>query len=1003
MENIFVSASCFLLRQIFRSLFLTLLTLPATYAAAFKPSIAAGGNHTLQIRADGTLWAWGRNDRGQLGDGTTIDHTAPVQIASGYAQVAAGFDHTVAIKTDGTLWAWGNNYFGQLGDGSTTARYRPIQIGSGYAQVAAGYDFTLAVKTDGTLWAWGNNNDAGKLGDGTSIQHSTPIQIGSGYVQVAAGYSHAAAVKMDGTLWTWGSNGAGELGDGTKVAHRLPIQIGSGYAQVAAGGQIQIPYSSPTTPAVPIDRAYTMAVKTDGTLWAWGDNVSGQLGDGTLNAHDTPTQVGTDYVQVAIGNGALGNAYTLARKTDNTLWAWGNNATGQLGDGTTTSRRAPEQIARDIAQVAAGDFHGVAIKTDGTTWTWGEDTYGQLGDGALHSSNTPVRIDTGYAQVAAGARHSAAIKTDGTLWTWGNNDFGQVGDGTTIRRDTPVQIGNSYRQVAAGSDFSVAIKTDGTLWAWGNNDRGQLGGGTHPQELSPIQIGSGYASVAASNNAAIAIKADGTLWTWKTREYGQFEFPPPFGSEGNTEAASPVQIGSGYTMVAAGASHAVAIKTNGTLWAWGDNSAGELGDGTTTNHNEPVMIGSGYIQATAGLFYTVAVKSDGSLWGWGANRYGQLGDTSGGNILMPIQIGSGYTQVATGEAASHVVAIKPDTTLWAVGNNGDGQLGNGSGESQRSTFAGIAGNYAMAAVGGVHTLAVKQDGSLFGWGSNYDGQLGLPNARMRSTPTQVLFPATAAAHPRLVSISSRANTLNGDNVVIAGFIITGGSKTVLISARGPSLAAAGVSNVLANPKLRLVDSNGKVLANNDDWGSSSNAQDMVATQGAPSQASESAILITLAPGAYTAIMEGVDNGTGNGLVAVDGVSNPADSGALVNISTRAMVGIGDNVLIAGVIIVDGPRKVLLTARGASLTAAGVSGALADPMIELHDASGALIDQNDDAGSAPNAAEIVATGKAPAEAHESAILRTLQPGAYTLVVRGKSASQGVALVAVDQID
>ncbi len=196
--------------------------------------VAAGEYHTVAVKTDGTLWTWGWDGYGQLGDGdpsgtgttTSVSQPAPVLIGSGFAAVSAGTNHTVAVKQDGTLWAWGDNYYGQLGDGTATTRYVPAQIGSGFAAVSAGsYLHTVAVKADGTLWAWGFNSN-GQLGDGTTAQRSSPVQIGSGFVSAAAGSYHTEAVKADGTLWAWGSNYHGQLGDGTWTSRYVPVYLG---------------------------------------------------------------------------------------------------------------------------------------------------------------------------------------------------------------------------------------------------------------------------------------------------------------------------------------------------------------------------------------------------------------------------------------------------------------------------------------------------------------------------------------------------------------------------------------------------------------------------------------------------------------------------------------------------------------------------------------------------------------------------------------------------------
>ncbi|WP_295586532.1 CARDB domain-containing protein [uncultured Lamprocystis sp.] len=347
----------------------------ASVVAAGNPEmrrLAAGNYHSLAIKTDGTLWVWGHNGQGQLGDGTWTDRLTPVQILTGVAAVSAGFFHSLAIKTNGSLWAWGYNPEGRLGDGTTRGRSTPVQVLTGVAAMSAGDGHTLALKTDGSAWTWGENWK-GQLGDGTTTDRLTPVQVLNGVAAVAAGDSHSLAIKTDNTLWAWGYNGNGELGDGTSADRWTPIQILSGVAAVAAGGH------------------HNVALKTDGSVWTWGRNI----GDGSYYSLYTPVQVMTGVAAVSAGN-----YYALALKADGNLWAWGWNQDGEVGDGTNTWRRTPVQVMTGVAAMDAGAWvgkHTLALKTDGSLWAWGDNLYGQLGDGTTTDRWRPVPV-FGFAE-----------------------------------------------------------------------------------------------------------------------------------------------------------------------------------------------------------------------------------------------------------------------------------------------------------------------------------------------------------------------------------------------------------------------------------------------------------------------------------------------------------------------------------------------------------------------------------------------------------------------------
>ncbi len=288
---------------------------------------ASGG-----VKSDGTLWTWGYNNQGQLGLGNTLRRSSPVQVGSltNWRQVSSAGDAMLSVKVDGTLWAWGTNGSGKLGLGNTTTRSSPVQVGTltNWKQVSINSDITACIKTDGTLWTWGSNG-SGQLGQSNTISRSSPVQVGSltNWKQVSCGQNHMLCVKTDNTLWAWGVNSTGQLGLGDTVDRSSPVQVGTltNWKQASGGTQ------------------ECSCVKTDGTLWTWGRNQLGQLGLGDTVDRSSPVQVGTltNWKKVAF---SIGYYSGTCIKTDGTLWVWGSNSTGELGLGDTVDRSSPVQV-----------------------------------------------------------------------------------------------------------------------------------------------------------------------------------------------------------------------------------------------------------------------------------------------------------------------------------------------------------------------------------------------------------------------------------------------------------------------------------------------------------------------------------------------------------------------------------------------------------------------------------------------------------------------------------
>jgi alpha-tubulin suppressor-like RCC1 family protein len=381
----------------------------------------------------------------------------------------------------------------------------------GLAGMAAGAPVPAQARITGILfqshvvasWGW---NAYGQLGDGTTTGRSRygDIRVGNDVVQVAAGFAHGLAVRSGGTVWAWGYNGYGELGDGTATNSSTPLQVTglTGVTQVAAG------------------TFFSLALRSDGTVWAWGRNSNGQLGRGTISDHEhTPVRVRglAGVTKISAGTG-----FALALRSDGTVWAWGVNSSGELGNGTTTPSSVPVKVAglSQVTGISAGDEASVATRTNGisavtSVWTWGGNNFGELGDGTRTGHITPERvtgIGTVYiASLAAGAEFAAVLGTDGSVWGWGTDGNGELGNAPAslpvTRPVNTIGLGSGITQLSAGTAHMLALKSNGTVLAWGSNWSGELGIGSTASVAGPVQVTglTGATQVAAGWDAGFAV------------------------------------------------------------------------------------------------------------------------------------------------------------------------------------------------------------------------------------------------------------------------------------------------------------------------------------------------------------------------------------------------------------------------------------------------------------------------------------------------------------------
>jgi alpha-tubulin suppressor-like RCC1 family protein len=365
-----------------------------------------------QDYAAGEIWSWGRADEGQLGNNCTTSRSSPVSVVGGFTdwcQISAGGTSGggfgLGVRQNGTAWAWGTNSSGQLGDNSAVSKSSPVSVVGGFCdwcQVSGGGNHSLGVRTGGTAWAWGNNSQ-GRLGNNTtSGNQSSPVSVVGGFTdwcQVSAGLAHSLGVRTGGTAWAWGCNTCGILGDNTTVSKSSPVSVVGGFTdwcQISAGNQ------------------QSLAVRQNGTAWAWGCNGAGRLGDNTVVNKSSPVSVVggfTDWCQVSTGL-----CFSLGVRQNGTAWGWGVNNFGVLGTNSTVSRSSPVSVVggfTDWCQISAGECFSLAVRTNGTAWAWGCNTKGQLGDNTTVSKSSPVSVVGGFTdwcQVSARTCFSLGLR-----------------------------------------------------------------------------------------------------------------------------------------------------------------------------------------------------------------------------------------------------------------------------------------------------------------------------------------------------------------------------------------------------------------------------------------------------------------------------------------------------------------------------------------------------------------------------------------------------------------
>ncbi len=729
-------------------------------------AIAAGGDHTCAL-SNSNVYCWGYNNYGQLGNGNTVmSVNTPVQVQgvggtgalSGIVAVTAGANHTCALAGSGSVYCWGYNTYGQLGDNSTTNRSSPVQVravgggGSltGIKQVSAGgQGSTCAVSNTGELYCWGYNN-SGRLGDNTTTNRSSPVQVvgvSSGYLsnitQVSVGSSigHSCAVDSSNNVYCWGYNSHGQLGNNTNTASNRPVQVVGSTGTGTLTGITQ----------VSVGDYHSCARHNTGSIYCWGYNAYGQLGLNNTTQSNYPRQVLgvgavgilANIVEVAAG-GSGSYGHSCALETSGKVLCWGYNDFGQIGDNSTSQRNTPVYV---VGESGAGHLTGIyklalpngggsyrhscALATSGEVYCFGSNYYGQLGKGSSLDSQTqlkPTKVwqpgTVPFTSIAASSTHACGV-TGGMVYCWGYNGYGQLGDGTTNNRYVPTAVvgvgGTGYLtginsvyvsgQGENGYGHTCAVSGAGIVYCWGYNGYGQIGDGSTTQRNSPMEISgvSGVLSMELSWRASCAVTGAGSAYCWGNNSQGQL------GDNSTTQRPTPTQVvgpgGAGFlsgvtsisTQFGSSYGHTCAVA-GGAAYCWGNNSHTAIGDGTSTQRLVPTPVSglsSGVTAILAGESYNNGIGDYGGYscalvsgnircWGY-SHANNNLGATPGGVIV------SNATTLTGGREGPCYITTSGLAACYGLGNGGINFAGlNNVVALSNNSYSYVNGNYETA-------------------------------------------------------------------------------------------------------------------------------------------------------------------------------------------------------------------------------------------------------------------------------------------------------------------
>lgn len=664
---------------------------PVQVISANARQVASGDGTAYVVMTDGSVRAWGQGARGAVGNGGTADVLSPVEVlpaSAGVTQVAGQYNGGYAVAS-GQLYSWGRNEFGQLANGSTTDTSTPAVIPnfSNVAQVTASGDGAYALKTDKTVWGWGRNNGNGEgmVGDGTNIHRSTPVQINVTNVVQLSGVGGAGAVLTStGQVWAWGANSNGRLGDGSKTDRLSPVQmIGLGGVTVSRISQVYGGGGTANFALITADNSVSVAIGS-----------AAQGGTATVVA-GTATAV---QARVAAGSAGVAGVGVALSGTAGAAFAQSSGSTDSSGTFATTVQIDAASKPGRILQVTATTDQAAATTTavvlGSNALSCGRNSNGEAGigvGGVSDSSKDPVLTMTPLQRAfpspvidvqGAATGMTLALLEDQTVWAVGGDFHGDMAGAAPVNSYTEtwkrITSLSGVTQVNVGSGNGYALLSDGSLWGWGVNDRGQLGNGTTIDSAAPVRIISGgVAQVASGDCTVFAAMKDGSVRAWGYGSRGAV------GNGSLSNQLTPVEIlpaSAQVTQVAAQYNGGYALNSSGQVYSWGRGELGQRGDGTTNDSSAPALIPnfSGVAQLSAGGDNGYAFKTDKTVWAWGRNDLGQIGDGTSTIRLTPVQVTAVSNVVQLAVIGRDAAVLTANGQVWAWGENGYGVLGDGT-------------------------------------------------------------------------------------------------------------------------------------------------------------------------------------------------------------------------------------------------------------------------------------------------------------------------------------